>query len=173
MLTIWRSWPPQQHGCRLGVLARYCERSDIVVNITKAKVLLLAGTHSSGRSDEGQSGGPYICGGAARGGEQLLLPRHHVCSGAAADNSRGTSTDTGRARSHGSVQPAVRGPGGGGSRRAPPPVQHYGGLNALPQRRGAGSATYRHRGGREHPGRHVWQRQCGRDPCTWDISAPS
>ncbi len=28
---------------QLGVLARYCERWDIVVNITKTKVLLLAG----------------------------------------------------------------------------------------------------------------------------------
>jgi hypothetical protein len=35
--TQWRWY------CELGVLASYCERSAIVINTTKAKVLLLAG----------------------------------------------------------------------------------------------------------------------------------
>ncbi len=43
-------------------------------------------------------------------------------------------------------------------------VQHYGGLGALPRRRSVDSAACRRRGGREHPGRHVWQRQRGRAP---------
>ncbi len=66
-------------------------------------------------------------------GVQLPLPGHHVCNAATADSSSGASTHTCWARSHASVQPAVRGPGGGGSGRAPTPIQHYGGSHTAPK----------------------------------------